>query len=79
MKQGLPRIRNFIIWQTVIFVAWILMNGTGWLCHWDPYSFILMNLTLSLIAFYAASIILIGQNREDMRDKDRITPTLFGQ
>lgn len=60
---------NFIIWQTVIFGAWALMNSAGWFYHWDPYPFILMNLTLSLIASYAASIILISQNREDMRDR----------
>ena len=60
---------NFIIWQTVIFGAWGLMNVTGWFYHWDPYPFILMNLTLSLIASYAASIILISQNSEDIRDR----------
>jgi uncharacterized membrane protein len=60
---------NFIIGQTIIFGAWVVINTTGWLYHWDPYPFILMNLTLSLIASYAASIILISQNREDMRDR----------
>ena len=60
---------NFIILQTIVFGAWVVMNITGWFYHWDPYPFILMNLTLSLIASYAASIILISQNREDMRDK----------
>jgi uncharacterized membrane protein len=57
---------NFIIFQTVIFGAWTIMNINGWFYHWDPYPFILMNLTLSLIASYAASIILISQNREDI-------------
>jgi uncharacterized membrane protein len=60
---------NFIIWQTILFAAWVLMNTSGGFYHWDPYPFILMNLTLSLIASYAASIILISQNREDMRDR----------
>jgi uncharacterized membrane protein len=55
--------------QTVIFGFWILMNATGWRYHWDPYPFILMNLVLSLLASYAASIILISQNLQERRDR----------
>ena len=60
---------KFIFLQTVIFGVWILMNVTGWLCHWDPYPFILMNLVLYLLASYAASIILISQNLQERRDR----------
>jgi uncharacterized membrane protein len=60
---------KFIFFQTIIFGFWILMNATGWLYHWDPYPFILMNLVLSLIASYAASIILISQNLQERRDR----------
>lgn len=45
------------------------MNITGWQYHWDPYPFILMNLALSLLASYAASIILISQNLQERRDR----------
>ena len=45
------------------------MNVTGWRYHWDPFPFILMNLTLSLLASYAASIILISQNLQERRDR----------
>jgi uncharacterized membrane protein len=60
---------KFIILQTVIFGLWILANVTGWRYHWDPYPFILMNLALSLLASYAASIILISQNLQERRDR----------
>ncbi len=60
---------KFIFLQTVVFGAWILMNVTGWLYHWDPYPFILMNLALSLLASNAASIILISQNLQERRER----------
>ena len=59
---------KFIFLQTVIFGVWVSINVTSWLNHWDPYPFILMNLTLSLLASYAASIILISQNLQERRD-----------
>lgn len=60
---------RFIIGQTLIFGAWALLNVAGWIRHWDPYPFIFMNLVLSLQAAYAASIIMISQNRQDERDR----------
>ncbi len=63
---------NFIIWQTIIFGAWAALNVSGWFYRWDPYPFVLMNLVLSLEAAYAASIIMISQNREDERDRVRM-------
>jgi len=58
---------KFIFLQTAIFGFWISINVTSWFNHWDPYPFILMNLVLSLLASYAASIILISQNLQDRR------------
>lgn len=63
---------NFIIWQTIIFGTWAVLNIAGWFHHWDPYPFVLMNLVLSLQAAYAASIIMISQNRESERDRLRM-------
>jgi len=60
---------KFIFLQTAVFGYWILMNATGWHNGWDPYPFILMNLVLSLLASYAASIILISQNLQERRDR----------
>ena len=60
---------NFIVIQSMFFLAWIVLNVAGWLYEWDPYPFILMNLALSLQAAYAAPIIMMSQNRQAARDR----------
>src|SRR5207344_193375 len=37
--------------------------------RWDPYPFIFLTLMLSLQASYAAPLILLAQNRQELRDK----------
>jgi len=60
---------NFIIIQSLIVLAWIVMNIIGWISHWDPYPFILLNLLFSTQAAYAAPIIMMSQNRQNQRDR----------
>jgi uncharacterized membrane protein len=60
---------RFLAAQTVIVVGWILINTVGFIKHWDPYPFILLNLAFSLQAAYAAPLILLAQNRQDDRDR----------
>jgi uncharacterized membrane protein len=62
---GTPR---FLIGQTVVVGAWILVNATG-IVHFDLYPFILLNLAFSLQAAYAAPLILLAQTRQADRDK----------
>jgi CRP/FNR family transcriptional regulator, cyclic AMP receptor protein len=38
---------------------------------WDPYPFILLNLMLSMLAAIQAPVILMSQNRQDMKDRVR--------
>jgi len=38
---------------------------------WDPYPFILLNLLLSLLAAIQAPLIMMSQNRQDMKDRLR--------
>jgi uncharacterized membrane protein len=61
----------FIIVQTLILTAWITLNVAGWIQHWDPYPFILLNLALSFQAAYTAPIIMMSQNRESRKDRIR--------
>jgi uncharacterized membrane protein len=61
---------KFIIWQTVIVLIWMALNIVGFVRHWDPYPFILLNLIFSTQAAYAAPIIMMSQNRQ--ADRDRI-------
>ncbi len=61
---------RFIIIQSVILLAWIVLNITAYIEHWDPYPFILLNLALSFQAAYAAPFIMMSQNRQ--QDIDRM-------
>lgn len=61
---------EFIIAQSVVLTVWAVLNVTGWVRHWDPYPFILMNLVLSMQAAYTAPMIMMSQNRK--ADRDRI-------
>jgi uncharacterized membrane protein len=60
---------KFIIIQSLILIAWIILNVVAWINHWDPYPFILLNLALSFQAAYAAPIIMMSQNRAEERDR----------
>jgi uncharacterized membrane protein len=60
---------RFIIIQSVILAIWLLLNAIGWIKHWDPYPFILLNLMLSFQAAYAAPIIMMSQNRTSELDR----------
>lgn len=60
---------RFIIIQSIILAFWITLNVVAWVEHWDPYPFILLNLTLSFQAAYAAPIIMMSQNRQAYKDR----------
>jgi uncharacterized membrane protein len=59
----------FIIVQSIILTIWISLNVIGYINHWDPYPFILLNLALSFQAAYAAPIIMMSQNRQAAKDR----------
>ena len=61
---------SFIIIQTFILITWLILNIVGWMKHWDPYPFILLNLFLSFQAAYTGPIVLMSQNREAQRDRE---------
>ncbi len=60
---------RFIIIQTILVVAWMILNVVGFMYHWDVYPFILLNLLFSTQAAYAAPIIMMSQNRQSERDR----------
>jgi len=55
---------TFIIVQSVLLAAWVIVNLIAWQHRWDPYPFILLNLVLSFQAAYASPIIMMSQNRQ---------------
>lgn len=63
---------TFILIFSGFLLIWILANAL--LLHnkgFDPYPFILLNLFLSCIAALQAPIIMMSQNRQEDKDRDR--------
>lgn len=60
---------RYLLMQTVIVLAWIVVNVFAVGLRWDPYPFILLNLAFSTQAAYAAPLILLAQNRQENRDR----------
>ncbi len=63
---------KFIVLFAVFILLWILANiyilyNRGF----DPYPFILLNLILSCLAALQAPIIMMSQNRQEEKDRDR--------
>lgn len=63
---------TFIISFFIFLLAWMFLNF--WMFHnkgFDPYPFILLNLILSCLAAIQAPIIMMSQNRQEDKDRDR--------
>jgi len=63
---------TFIISFGVFITIWILMNVL-WFANkgYDPYPFILLNLILSCLAALQAPVIMMSQNRQEEKDRER--------
>jgi uncharacterized membrane protein len=63
---------RFIIWFGALLTLWIVFNAVA-IGHYrfDPYPFILMNLILSCIAALQAPVIMMSQNRQEEKDRQR--------
>ena len=63
---------TFIISFGVFIFIWISIN-IFWLVNkgFDPYPFILLNLILSCLAALQAPVIMMSQNRQEEKDRDR--------
>jgi uncharacterized membrane protein len=63
---------TFIISFGVFIFIWIVVN-IYWLFNkgFDPYPFILLNLILSCLAALQAPVIMMSQNRQEQKDRDR--------
>ncbi|MGH3557659.1 MAG: DUF1003 domain-containing protein, partial [Mycobacterium sp.] len=60
---------RYLLLQTGLVIAWIVLNVSAVSLRWDPYPFILLNLAFSTQAAYAAPLILLAQNRQENRDR----------
>lgn len=63
---------SFIISFLILLIAWIVYNSAAsGDAVFDPFPFILMNLILSCIAALQAPIIMMSQNRQEEKDRQR--------
>ncbi len=61
---------RFLIYMTLFVLIWIAWNLLAPVAvRWDDYPFIFLTLMLSLQASYAAPLILLAQNRQEVRDR----------
>ena len=63
---------TFIISFALFLLVWISVNIV-WLSNkgFDPYPFILLNLILSSLAAIQAPVIMMSQNRQEVKDRER--------
>lgn len=61
---------TFIIIFIISLLAWMLYNLLA-INRFDPYPYILLNLILSCIAAIQAPIIMMSQNRQEEKDRQR--------
>lgn len=63
---------TFVAVQVAFLLVWIAFNSLAiFVYHFDPYPFIFLNLVLSWIAALQAPLILMSQNRQDVKDRYR--------
>lgn len=62
---------GFIISFCSVLIVWIFINIYFLATRFDPYPFILLNLVLSCVAAIQAPIILMSQNRQEVKDRER--------
>src|SRR6202171_145874 len=62
---------TFLIVQTCAVLLWLTLNIIGFMRHWDPFPFILLNLLFSVQAAYTGPVLLLAGNRQ--AQKDRLT------
>jgi uncharacterized membrane protein len=61
----------FIILFATVLVVYTSVNTAMRNRAWDPYPFILLNLFLSMLAAIQAPVIMMSQNRQDLKDRLR--------
>jgi uncharacterized membrane protein len=62
---------TFIILFGIVLVTYSGVNTALHNRAWDPYPFILLNLFLSMLAAIQAPVIMMSQNRQDVKDRVR--------
>ena len=62
---------TFIFIFITVLAIWMIINSKMWDKAFDPYPFILLNLILSCVAAIQAPLIMMSQNRQEEKDRQR--------
>ena len=62
---------TFIIIFIIVLISWMIINNKMGGKAFDPYPFILLNLVLSCVAAVQAPLIMMSQNRQEEKDRQR--------
>ena len=62
---------TFIIIFITVLAIWMIINSKMGDKAFDPYPFILLNLVLSCVAAIQAPLIMMSQNRQEEKDRQR--------
>jgi len=62
---------TFMVLFAVLMIGYTAINIYLGTFAWDPYPFILLNLFLSMLAAAQAPVIMMSQNRQDVKDRLR--------
>lgn len=62
---------GFILSFSALLILWIVVNLIAATRAFDPYPFILLNLVLSCIAAIQAPLIMMSQQRQEQKDRQR--------
>ena len=61
----------FIFSFACVLILWMVVNAILATKAFDPYPFILLNLVLSCVAAVQAPLIMMSQNRQEEKDRNR--------
>lgn len=61
----------FILIFSGVLILWVIVNLLFLTTPFDPYPFILLNLVLSCISALQAPLIMMSQNRQEQKDRQR--------
>jgi uncharacterized membrane protein len=63
---------TFIVIFAFVLIMWMFVNSYVLIARpFDPYPYILLNLVLSTLAAVQAPVIMMSQNRQEARDRER--------
>ena len=65
----------FILWTTLLLIAWVLLNSSN-LLNFDPPPFLLLNWILTVVSTMQSPLIMMSNNRQNDYDRENVQQIL---